>query len=55
MKSENDKRLFPEELLEKSKEERVEFFKNYTVGHPKMGLVLKELKKKYIQGIATLY
>lgn len=50
MKSNKDKRPFPEELLEKSKEERLEFFKNYTVAHPKMGLVLKDLKKEIYTG-----
>ncbi|MBT2643433.1 AAA family ATPase [Bacillus sp. ISL-41] len=50
MKNGNHERAFPEELLEKTKEERVEFFKNYTVAHPKMGLVLKELKKEIYTG-----
>ncbi|MBT2640086.1 AAA family ATPase [Bacillus sp. ISL-39] len=50
MKNGNHERAFPEELLGKSKEERVEFFKNYTVAHPKMGLVLKELKKEIYTG-----
>jgi energy-coupling factor transporter ATP-binding protein EcfA2 len=50
MKSDRDKKLFPEELLEKPKVERVDFFKNYTVAHPKMGLVLQDLKKEIYTG-----
>ncbi|MGG0720135.1 AAA family ATPase [Robertmurraya massiliosenegalensis] len=50
MNNVNDNRIFPIELLEKSKEDRVDFFKNYTVAHPKMGLVLKDLKKEIYTG-----
>lgn len=50
MKRDNDKRLFPKELLEKSKIEREKFFKNYTVAHPKMEEVLKNLKKEIYAG-----
>lgn len=46
----HDKRLFPIELLDKSKEEREEFFKNYTIAHPKMREVLKDLKKEIYIG-----
>lgn len=46
MKNDNAQRLFPLDLLDKSKEEREEFFKTYTIAHPKMREVLKDLKKE---------
>lgn len=41
----NGNRRFSEELLLDSKEKRLDFFKNYTVSHPKLGKALIELKK----------
>jgi energy-coupling factor transporter ATP-binding protein EcfA2 len=47
-------RLFDKELLTKSKEERKEFFDNYTISHPKMELILKELKKEIDTGVCNV-
>lgn len=43
-------RLFDEGLLWKSKQEREDFFNDYTVSHPKMKQVLIELKKEIYKG-----
>lgn len=43
-------RLFDEGLLLKSKQEREDFFNDYTVSHPKMKQVLIELKKEIYKG-----
>ncbi|MBD7945818.1 AAA family ATPase [Psychrobacillus sp. AK 1817] len=46
----NKQRLFSEELLTKSKEEREKFFDDFTVSHPKMKQVLIELKNEIYNG-----
>ena len=43
-------RLYEEELLTKSKEEREKFFNDFTVSHPKMKQVLVELKNEIYKG-----
>ena len=43
-------RLFNEELINKTKEERVKFFKNFTVSHPLMKETLKELLEEIYGG-----
>ncbi|MFC0416995.1 AAA family ATPase [Cytobacillus solani] len=47
-------RLFEKELLTKSKEERRDFFDNYTISHPKMELILKDLKKEINTGVCNV-
>ncbi|QFF99911.1 AAA family ATPase [Psychrobacillus glaciei] len=43
-------RLFDEELLTKTKEERENFFNEYTISHPKMKQVLLDLKNEIYKG-----
>ncbi|MCM3358647.1 TniB family NTP-binding protein [Psychrobacillus sp. MER TA 171] len=47
---EKRQRLFNEDLLTKSKEEREKFFNDYTVSHPKMKQVLDELVSEISKG-----
>lgn len=43
-------RLYEEDLLTRSKEEREKFFNDFTVSHPKMKQVLVELKNEIYKG-----
>lgn len=45
-----NERLFDDEILTNSKEDRESFFRNFTVSHPKMRMVLEELKKEIYTG-----
>lgn len=46
----NRKRLFEEDLLLKSNKERIDFFNDFTISHPKMKKVLDELKNEIYKG-----